>query len=295
MGCLVALSALVALLLLVARALARRLHRRHERLTLLYLRSLVALATGRRRYSFPHLHRVGARRALVEAAARLRALALDCNPEALRSVVRAFDLERMLLRALRSPFRREERLRLLALLPVSRRTAERLAALPPPRRRRVRFALLLARLNASPREAIPLLRAFPDDFTPFECRSLLAMVLRGALPLGYRELLEAPNNNLRRLGLLLVRHFGVVQALPLVRRLADSRELAPEALRTLCDLGLPLGAHGNHLEERDRRSLLRRAARAGYALQGVERLLRGDERIWFEQISASYKSLELWS
>lgn len=295
LGGLLLLSALVASCLLVLLAWRARLHRRHDRLVLLYLRSLMARCMGRRRYAFPFLHLPGARMALVEAVARLRALAIDCNPMVLRSVVRAYDLERLLLRRLWRPLVREESLRLLALLPVSQTTARRLAMLPPPRSRRVRFALLMARLNASPREALPLLRAFPDDLTPFECRTLVAMVVRGSFCPGYRELLEASEPNLWRLGLRLVRHFGLVQALPLVGRLAGRWEVASEALRTLCDLGLPLMAPSPLLSEAERRSLLRRAAQAGYALQGVERLLRGEEHIWFEQLAATYKSVELWS
>ncbi len=277
----------------IRRWLATR-RRLKMRLIRLYLRSLMAMCCDRCRHRFPLLHLRMAPQALAEAVSRVYLSVADCDPALLRSVVRIHDLEHHLLRTLRWPWQREETLRLLASLPVGDLTARRLSCFRPWGRRE-RFYLLVARLNASPREALSLLRRFEEPFTPFECRLLLSMVVRGVLPLPYRELLSAPESNLRLLGLRIVRHFSLMPALPQVMAMTEDPQLGGEALRTLCDLGLPLSVEVERLSAAERRSLLRRAAQQGYAIQGVESLLRGEDRLYFERLAASYTSTELWA
>ncbi len=281
----------------VVHCLLGRRRALRRRLGVVYLRTLLAVCCGRTRYSLPLIHRPGARLALADAVAGVRRTVADCDLRMLRSVVRCYDLERLLLRRLRLPWAREESLRLLATLPIGPLSASRLARMRPPYRRMERFYRLLARMNASPNEVVPLLRRFGEPFTTFEQRTLLSLVVRGALTLPCGELLRAHEENLRRLGLRMVRHFNLLREIPRVQALVSDLRVGGEALMTLCDLGVPLAAGDGtlRLNEAERRALLRRAAYAGYTLRGVESLLRGEERCDFERLAATYKSPELWS
>lgn len=294
-GCL-----LVGLALLLRWADRRRRERR-RRLSMVYLRTLLTLCGGRRSLcGFPFIERRGARMALAEAIAGLRSVTYGCDAAVLRSVVRSHDLEQLLLRRLRRPFADRKRLlALLAALPLSGRTAALLERYARSRDRDVRFCALMARMAADPGRALELLREFPDTLTPFECAELMTLMRRGVLPLSYRALLQAPEENLRRVGLRIVRHFGIGQATGSVLALASDPRVGREALEVLCDLHGPLPAGieraDGTLSGESRRSLLRRAAYEGYALQGIEHLLYGEERLNFERLASSYKSAALWA
>ncbi len=286
---------------LLLRWLGRRRRRRRRRLSMVYLRTLLALCSGRwRPCGFPFIGRRGARMALVEAIAGLRSITYGCDAAVLRSVVRNYGLEALLLRRLCRPFADRRRLlALLASLPLSARTAALLEPYACSRDRDVRFYALAARMAADPGRAVTLLREFPDPLTPFECAELMTLVRRGLLPLPCETLLQAPEENLRRMGLRIVRHFGIEEATGLVLGLTSDRRVSREALEVLCDLHGPLPSgierSGQALSGETRRSLLRRAAYEGYALRGIEYLLCGEERLAFERLSATYKSAALWT
>lgn len=292
-------SCAVAALVLGLRWLIRRRRERRRRLTVIYLRTLLLRCDGRGRARFPFVERPGADRALMEAIAGLRRMTYGCDAAVLRSVVRSYDLEEKLLRRLRRPG--ADRPRLLALmsaLPLSSRMVARLEPYARSRSRTVRFYALLARLAADPGEAMTLLRDYPDPLSRFECDELMALMCRGGLPLACDTLLRAPEENLRRLGLCMVRRFGIDSVRGLVLGLASDEKVGREALETLCDLHLALPdrfAGDGPLSAEERRSLLRRAAYEGYALRAVEHLLYGEERIAFERLAATYKSSALWT
>lgn len=284
---------------LALRWLIRRRRSRRQRLTMIYLRTLLLRCDGKGRARFPFVDRPGADRALAEAIAGLRRMTYGCDAAVLRSVVRSYDLEEKLLRRLRRPGADRPRLlALLAALPLSSRMTVRLAPYARSRSRAVRFYALLARLAADPGEALTLLREYPDPFSRFECAELLALMCRGGLPLACDTLLRASEENLRRVGLCMARHFGIDSVRGLVLGLASDERVGCEALETLCDLHLALPdrwAGSGPLSAEERRSLLRRAAYEGYALRAVEHLLYGEERIAFERLAATYKSAALWT
>lgn len=282
---------------LLVRGWLRRRAVWQQRLALLYLRTLTAMAGGQcRLYGFRFIDRPGARLALAEALAVMNRTWLDGDPALLRSVMRGYDLEELLLRRLRLPWMRPRALRLLAHLPVSRQTAQRLERMPRPRHREVRFALLRARINASPVQGIDWLRAHRDPLSPLECRELMTMLLRGSLPIAYGPLLMAPEENLRRLGLCLVRHFGIEQAVGRVRALTADAGVGREALEVLCDLHHPIPEFASApLTPRERRILLHRAAAEGYALQGLGEGLSREEQQAFKRLAACYTIAQRWA
>jgi len=284
---------------LVRRWMMRR-RTRMRRLELIYLRTLVAMCGGRwNLYRFPWMGSPGSRSALAGAIAGLCRATYGCDRTLLRSVMRSCDIERMLFRRLRRPFGRARTLALLSALPLESSAMRKLEPYARSRNRQVRFYALLARLSAAPARAMELLRAYADEWTDFECRELLALLRRGVLPLPYEPLLQAPEANLRRLGLCIVRHFGVEAASERLLALSSDDRMRRETLEALCDFHRPLsGAAGEAwraLSGEERRALLRRAAAEGYALRGVEELLCGDERLYFERLAASYKSSALWA
>ena len=284
---------------LVRRWMVRR-RARMRRVELVYLRTLVAMCGGRwNLYRFPWMGCPGSRSALAEAIAGLCRATCGCDRTLLRSVMRSYDIERMLLRRLRRPFGRARTLALLSALPLESSSLRKIEPYARSRSHRVRFYALLARLSAAPARAMELLRSYPDAWTDFECRELLALLRRGVLPLPCEPLLRAPEANLRRLGLCIVRHFGVETASERLLALSSDDRMRREAIETLCDLHRPLsGAAGEawrSLPAGERRALLRRAAAEGYALRGVEELLCGDERLYFERLAATYKSSALWA
>lgn len=278
----------------------RRRRERRRRLSMIYLRTLLLRCDGRGQARFPYIDRPGADMALAEAIAGLRRVTYGCDAAVLRSVVRSYDLEEKLLRRLRRPGADRPRLlALLSALPLGSRMVERLAPYARSRSREVRFYALLARLVADPGQAIPLLRDFPDPLSRFECAELTALMRRGALPLPCEPLLQASEENLRRVGLCIARHFGIDGVRGLVLGLTSDDRVGCEAMETLCDLHLAFprrtDVSDGALSAEQKRALLRRAAYEGYALRAVEHLLCGEERIAFERLAATYKSAVLWS
>lgn len=293
-------SSLLLVVWLVGRWLIRRYRERRRRLSLIYLRTLLLRCGGRGRARFPFVDRPGADMALAETIAGLRRMTYGCDAAVLRSVMRSYDLEEKLFRRLRRPGANRPRLlALLSALPLGTRMAERLEPYSRSRSREVRFYALLARLAADPARAMELLRDFPDPLSRFECSELLASMRRGALPVPCDSLLQAPEENLRRMGLCIARHFGIDSVRGLVLGLISDERVGCEALETLCDLHLALPDREERkpgpLSAEEKRSLLRRAAYEGYALRAVEHLLCGEERIAFERLAATYKSAALWS
>lgn len=300
----VALAAAAVAGLLAGRAAGqlrdRRMARTRAELGLRYLRlTMLAMEGGAPEPRFPGLSRPGARLLLAETLSGLLASTYGLDPEPLGRIVRACDLDGWLLRRARRTrgYARARCLALLAMLPVAPRTARQVERYLDDRHRAVAFQALLIRIAAQPETALRAMAAYPHEFTAVEVSRILAELRRGVLPVAYEPLLRAPQSNLRRVGLGIVREFAVEEAEPYLRRLVaeePSGELAREALHALCSLRRPLEGRGvadrvASMERADRRSLLRRMAREAYGAGALRPLLDASERPYYESLVASYK------
>lgn len=300
------IAALIAgSLLLAAGLVAERLRqRRRGRDTVLrakYLHILtVALLSGRRTAPrFPLLNRPGARAILVRTLAETIRATYGPDDEPLRRTVAEYGLDRWLLRRIRRSggYRRACYLALLAQLPVAPEIALRAANHASSRNRYVRFYALLVRITADPAEALHAIASYPSPFTATETAEILSVLRRGMLPIAYAPLLESPVENLRRLGIAIVRQFGIEEAeIPLLRIVDTdlSPELAFEALDTLRSMQLPLCRREivgriARFDDAHRKTLLRRMAAGGYAPHVLQRLFEPHEQPYYEALVQSYK------
>ena len=298
--------ALLLACLLAGAAIGGTLRRRGhaERDALLrahYLHTLMMTLSGELREvpRFPQLDRRGSRRILCETVAGVVAITYGLDGEVLRRIVDRGALDRWLLRRCRRShgYRRARNLALLAALPGDGLRAEAVAPYLRSRNRYVRFYALTVQLTADPAHAVQHIGAYPEPLSAVEVAELVALLRRGILPLAYGPLLEARRLNLRRVGLAIVRQFGVEEAEGrLLQFLADTSqpELGREALYALCALRRPLlrrevALSITGMNARERQALLRRMAFEGYAPATMQRLFDEAERPYYERLIRSYK------
>ena len=291
--------------LTVAALLATgRDHRRRERDVALrntYLRMLMAALESDSPHvpAFPEFGRRGSRRILCEAVAGVVAITYGRDQELLRQVVSRHGLDRWMLRRARRcrGYRRADALALLACLPSDGTTAAAAERYLRSRNRYVRFYALTVQLAAEPAHALRRIGEYRAALSATEVAELMALLRRGILPLAYGLLLEARPVNLRRVGLAVVRQFGIEEAEGrLLQFVADTAhpELGREALYALCSLRRSLlrrevAVYIVGMDDRARRALLRCMALEGYAVTTMQRLFDEAERPSYETIVRSYK------
>lgn len=321
-----ALAAIAAAGVLAAGAAAARMQRRRRsRREREWIAACVALLLreqfGGESGSAPGVPALGRmprrrrRMILAETMASLVRATSGLDPVPLRRVVKAYRLDRYLLRraARRRGLSRAYCLALLGTLPLDARAAAGLTRYASSRNRGVRFQTLLARLAADPRPAVRLLADFPGLLSHVECSAVVAMLGRGLLPLAYEPLLGSPNRNLQTLGLCIVRRFGLREAEPtLVALLAEAEaetgaEAVTETQSGACSAGMQCevlftlcSLHGRltraavmrsmeRLTPAERRSLLRCMVLEGYSARSLGMLLAAAERPYFEALVNSHK------
>ena len=300
------IATLIAGSLLLAGGLAaERLRQRRRgrdavlRAKYLHILTVALLSERRTPPRFPLLDRPGARAILVETLVETIRATYGPDDELVRRIVAEYGLDRWLLQRIRRSggYRRARYLAQLAHLPVAPEIAFRVAGHISSRNRYVRFYALLARITADPAEALHAIASYPTPFTATETAEILSVLRRGMLPIAYVPLLESPVENLRRLGVAIVRQFGIEEAEMQLLRIVDtdpSPELAFEALDTLRAMQLPLCRRGiagriARLDPSLRKTLLRRMAAGGYAPHVLQRLFGAHERPYYEALVQSYK------
>lgn len=261
---------------------------------------LLALASGEcLPPHFPLLRLSGARRLLAENIAGIVGATYGLDAASLRRIVAETGLDAWLLRRVGRArgYRRARLLALLAQLPSDAAVQARIVRYLRSRNPYTRFYALMAQLVSDPSTALRLMAEYPAPFTACEVAEIMTVLRRGMLPIAYEPLLESPDRNLRRVGLAIVRQFGVEEAeehlLHIVAGDPDA-ELVREALYTLCSMRRPL----EEPEVRDRirvlppdrrKALLRYMAAEGYSPAELQRVFCEHEQPYYESLVKSYK------
>lgn len=244
---------------------------------------------------FPMLRRAGSRRLLAETLADLVSMTYGLPLGLLRGITARYGLDEWLLRRARfaQGYRRARYLALLAALPAAGDVAARVARYGRSRNRYVRFYALMTRLAAEPEAALHRIADCGWRLSECEVAEIVALLRRGVLPIAYEPLVTASSPNLRRVGLSIVRQFGIEQAEPLLAGLLGGEQGA-DALRALCALRRPLGRIGvrgyvGRMSAGERRALMRYMARSGYSPGQLRRLFDEEECVYYETIVRSHK------
>lgn len=248
---------------------------------------------------FPMLRRAGSKLVLAETLAGVVSMTYGLDIGLLRQVVERYGLDAWLLRRARfaQGYRRARYLALLAVLPVGEEVPLRVVRYGRSRNRYVRFFALMTRVAAEPLAALRRMADYAAPFSDTEVAEIMTWLRRGALPVAYEPLVASPSPNLRRVGLSIVRQFGIEEAEPLLLRLLDDGEPdAPgaEALFTLCALHRPLVRREvfgcvARLSPLQRRALMRYMAQCSYSPQVLSRLFDDSESAYYDTIVRSYK------
>lgn len=247
---------------------------------------------------YPMIAQRRGRRLLAAVIARIAATTCVDN-ETLRRVVKVYGLDELLIRMIgRSRgIRRAQLLQALAGLPTEEGMAAKLERYVRSGRREVRFYALLAQLAAEPTATLRRLGDYPDRLTAFELSEVIGLLRRGRLPIAHEPLLNAAQENLQLLGMMIVRQFGIVEAAPRLRTLAaeaTSERCGAEALYALASLHRPLtgaavqGRFGR-MTAAERKRLLRFIAREGYAATALRELFSEEEMPYFRSLTDTYK------
>jgi len=283
-------------------ALRERRRRGHDAiLRAKYLHALMLALSGDegRMPYFPLFGHYGTRLLLCETIAGLVSITYGLNTALLRHAIDRYGLDRWMLRHVRRcrGYRRARALALLACLPSDETMAAAVVPYLRSRNRYVRFYALTVQLAADPAHALRYIESYPGPLSASEVAELMALLRRGILPVAYGPLLESRSLNLRKVGLAIVRQFGVEEAEGrLLQFVADTSEpeLGREALYALCSLRCSLlrrevAVFITGMDFRERRALLRCMALEGYALNTMQRLFEDEERPYYETLVQSYK------
>ncbi len=283
-------------------------HRRRPRQQLLMQRSageLVQSLMEEQLRPLPVERAVRCRRLLAELVASVGASLYGYDPDPLTRKLEQAGVDRWLAAvvARRRGLRRAYALKLWADLPPMPRVelcCEGWQRDPSPE---VRLSALLATLSTHPQEALRLMASCDNRLTLCEVSEVLHLLRRRLLPIAYHPLLASENGNLQRLGLLLVYEFSIEEADDYLLRLVASTgdaELSMAALYTLCALHRPLDRKVvrqavARLHSAERRALMRRMAREGYAPSQVKRLWNERQMSRYKALVETYKSTLVWS
>lgn len=248
---------------------------------------------------------VGGRWLLLEVCRRLGTALYGYDGRLLmRHLVHFGVIEALLRRVARQRgLRRAVALQALADLPLPDVVAERVRPYLQEDVREVRFAALVVMLSLSPHEAIRLLADYEEPLTTCEVGEVLHQLRRALLPIAYHPLLVSEHPNLKRLGLLLVYRFSIEEADEELLRMVDDvqdEELALAAIYTLCALHRPLQgcrirAYVERLTMAERRALMRRMAREGYAPSQLCEVWNERQLLRYERVVETYKGELVWS
>lgn len=261
---------------------------------------MAALSAGDRSAPrFPMLRRAGSRLVLAETLAGIVAMTYGFDDGLLRQVVARYGLDRWLLRRVRfaQGYRRARYLALLALLPVGEWVPRRVVRYSRSRNRYVRFYALMTRMAAEPAAALRRMADYGVPFSDTEVAEILTFLRRGMLPIAYEPLVASPSFNLRRVGLSIVRQFGIEEAEPFLLRMVGGEgasALGAEALRTLCVLRRPLArpqvrSFVGRMNPCQRRALMRCMVRNSYSPGALQPLFGEAECDYYRVIVRSYK------
>lgn len=294
--------ALLTLRLVVRIVWAWHQKRALERDRELLLRSIEplmrALLEGDEVGRLPIAHSYDPALAMGRLSALLVATLYGVDPHPLRlQMLRYATLHRMLRRVHRAGgLRRAVWLRRVADLPLTHEVHHHLDNYRHDRSDAVRFAALLLVVAARPESLLRSICALRRPLTVAERAELLFQLRRGLLPIAWQPLLRSSNENLQRLGLLIVEHFSIERAEgDLYHLVATGGEhLSLEALYLLASLHLPLRRREvvvrmATLRGVERRAFLRHLSAVGYSARQVAVLLSDKERGRYERRLSSYK------
>lgn len=239
------------------------------------------------------------RMALAEALHTVACHTCGTDMRLLRIIARLNSIDRFLMRgaALATGYRRARYLILLGSVPPTAAQARRLGRYLRNRNPFVRIYALTAMLAANPATAIRTIGEYPYTLSPFDITQITAMIRRGLLPIAFDPMLSDDNPNIRRLGLAIVRSFGIDTARKQIVRMAELDEdpaVAVEALHTLAALGhaIPTERLRGRIADLDaprRKALSRFFAAQGYSIRTIEALFDATECECARQLIDSYK------
>lgn len=142
------------------------------------------------------------------------------------SLVEHFALDAFLRRKARTEdvYGKALRLRTLSLLGASDKIDATLSEFDRSGNMYVRNYALTAHISHSPETAIARIASHPYRLTPVNISEIITQLRRGGIPIAYEPMLESGNDNLMLLGLGVVRHYKITEALPVLYRLAVKAE-----------------------------------------------------------------------
>jgi len=247
---------------------------------------------------FPLLRRIGSRLLLAETLAGLASMTYGLPTRPLAEITARHRLDTWLLRRARfaQGYRRARYLALLSALPISESISRQAARYIRSRNRYVRFYALMTGLAADPSAALRRMADCTWSFSDTEVAEIVASLRHGMLPIAYRPLVTSASPNLRRVGVSIVRQFGIEEAEPLLSQLlADEQSRTQiDVLHALCTLRRPLLRHEMHdilgrMNSGERRALIRYMARSSYAPGQLQQLFDERECAYYTTIVQSHK------
>ncbi|MDE6779785.1 MAG: hypothetical protein K2J51_10025 [Alistipes sp.] len=297
-----AAAAMVMILLwgdLLRRRTAEYVDRRHAAPLRDRCLRMIVQSDGSADGALPPIRRRSERMRLAEVLAELAATTDVAARSRTDSIVAAYGLDRLVLRRIRlaSGYRRALWLLRLARLNPRPETAQAVRRYSSSRNRNVRFCTLLCAIAAEPLRSLHTVACWGDTLSRFETAQIVTLIFRGRMPVACTPLLTSPHDNLRMLGLGVVRRIGADETFPILLNIASSdpdRRIAREAMYTLCALHLPLDCRDvvramAMMPAAERKSLYRFMAFEGYSVRALSELFREQERQYFESLVESYK------
>ncbi|MFR9523583.1 MAG: hypothetical protein SNH94_03320 [Rikenellaceae bacterium] len=237
--------------------------------------------------------------AAVESIANLSPIIYRLESQWLDSIARSLHLTEFMLHRTRKSRGAQLilSLSLFSRIPLSDLDLKEIAPYTNSKNRMVRFFALLTSINADQKNILKHIAAYPSPLTPFEISQLLGMLRQGSITVAYQPMLSANNENLKMLGLAVVRHFSIEGAERQLRDIiAHSHlySLRREALYTLSSIELTLTTPSilrtvTQMSKIERLRFLRYIASEGYSLGTISFFSPTTDRKYFDSLINSYK------
>ncbi len=298
------LTAVVILLLCAAVAVVWRefSYGRSVQIEEHYLRMLLLGDSGSERY-VEHLMQLSGRRhrmAVAKVVSGLIPIIYRFDPRSLDNLNQKLSLSSYLLDEVARHVGkwRVHYMLLLSRLSVDSSNKHHLDMLLGDKNRMVSFFALLSRINSEPQEAMRHIAAYPRLMNHFELSYLLASLTWGSLTLAYQPMLGYNSENVRLLGLAVVRHFSIEGAEQQLRSIIaedENHNLRREALYVLASMNLLLSTPNicsfvGGMGSLERRRFVRYIASVGYSQSVVDLFAASHDRQYFHSLVNSYKS-----
>lgn len=177
---------------------------------------------------------------LARTIATFTAVSYGFDPQTIRDIVTRNGIDTMLLKRIKrsSSWHRIRYMQILSLTGARESVVARIKRFENSKNPYTALFALLVRIGSSPDETISAIREFPTMLRQQDIAEIMMMLRRGFVPIAYEPMVLSDSDNLKLLGIYIIRSFGIEQAEDLLYSMLEheSSEIQDAAIYALATL-----------------------------------------------------------